>query len=374
MEKTLRKVRGCILLLAMGGLLIAWQLQTIQAEAAYQQKLTLLLGETRTVSLGKNVSNKRYQWSSNNKNCVTVNKNGKITGKKKGIAVVTAKRGKKQFKIKVTINNQVDLIIFAGQSNMSGGGNAALAPTVIPGAGYEYRSVTAPNSLKAITEPFGKKENSGNLNDQNYKQGSLVSSFVNAYYRKTKVPVVAVSATRIGSSTFFWKDTLVKEAEERYKKANSYLKKRKLKIRHRYVVWYQGEAEGIYKVPGGVYSDNMKEIEKYFHQNCKIEKFFVIRIGKYFGTEFQSDTSANLYDEIIRMQTKLCLTDDNFVLVSVKAASFQREDYNPEGLHLNQKALNRLGTDAGKNTAYYVKNKKQPSMYDGYLNMRIPVN
>lgn len=340
----------------------------LQTEAAYQQKLTLLLGETRTVSLGKNISNKKYQWSSSNKNCVSVNKTGKITAKKKGTAIVTAKKGKQQLKIKVTVGNQVDLIIFAGQSNMSGGGNAALAPTVIPGAGYEYRSVTAPNTLKNITEPFGKNENSGNLNDQNYKQGSLVSSFVNAYYKETKVPVVAVCATRIGSSTFFWKDTLAKETEKRYKKANSYLKKRKLKIRHRYVVWYQGEAEGIYKVAGGVYSDNIKEIEKYFRQNCKTEKFFVIRIGQYYGTEVESDNEANLFDEIIRTQTRLCLTDDNFILVSVKAASFTQEDYNAEGLHLKQKALNQIGKEAGKNAGYYVKNKKQPTMYDSYLN------
>lgn len=354
--------------LLMAGMLLVLLNTSLETQAAYQQKITILLGESRTISLGKNISNKKYQWSSNNKNCVTVNKNGKVTGKKKGTAVITAKKGKRQLKIKVTVGNQVDFIIFAGQSNMSGGGNASLAPTVIPGAGYEYRSVTAPNTLKSITEPFGKKENSGNLNDQNYKLGSLVSSFVNAYYKETKVPVVALSATRIGSSTFFWKDTLAKETKTRYRKANSYLRKRKLKIRHRYVVWYQGEAEGIYKVNGGAYSENTKAIQKYFSENCKIEKFFVVRIGQYYGTEVESDNEANLFDEIIRTQTRLCLTDDNFVLVSVKAASYGKENYNPEGLHLNQKALNELGEDAGKNTAYYVKTKKQPSMFDTYLN------
>lgn len=34
----------------------------------------------------------------------------------------------------------VDLIFFMGQSNMAGRGDAALAPAVTPGMGYEYRA------------------------------------------------------------------------------------------------------------------------------------------------------------------------------------------------------------------------------------------
>ena len=36
----------------------------------------------------------------------------------------------------------VDLIFFMGQSNMAGRGDAALAPAVTPGMGFEYRAVT----------------------------------------------------------------------------------------------------------------------------------------------------------------------------------------------------------------------------------------
>lgn len=342
--------------------------QTVYAKTSSCQNVYLLRGDKKTISLGNNVNPQKYQWSSKNKRIASVNSKGKVTAVKKGSTIITAKRGKKQYQIKVYVKDEVDLIIFAGQSNMSGGGNAALAPTLIPGAGYEYRSVTAPKCLKNITEPFGKNENSGNLNDSGYKRGSLVSSFVNAYYKKTKVPVVALSATRIGSSTFFWKNSLCSETAKRYKKAAAYLKKRNVKIRHRYVVWLQGEAEGVYYVDGNTYISNTKDIEQYFRKNCKTERFFVIRIGRYFGSEYPSKTEANLFDEIIRAQTKLALDNSNFVLVSVKAASLPQSYYNEEGIHLNQTALNMIGKEAGENAAYYVKTKKQPKMYDGYLN------
>ena len=53
----------------------------------------------------------------------------------------------------------VDLIFFMGQSNMAGRGDAALAPAVTPGMGYEYRAVTDPAQLHPLAEPFGVNEN-----------------------------------------------------------------------------------------------------------------------------------------------------------------------------------------------------------------------
>ena len=44
----------------------------------------------------------------------------------------------------------VDLIFFMGQSNMAGRGDAALAPAVTPGMGFEYRAVTDPAQLHPL--------------------------------------------------------------------------------------------------------------------------------------------------------------------------------------------------------------------------------
>lgn len=52
---------------------------------------------------------------------------------------------------------QVDIFLFCGQSNMSGKGDARLAPEVE--YGYEFRAITDPGNLYNILEPFGINEN-----------------------------------------------------------------------------------------------------------------------------------------------------------------------------------------------------------------------
>lgn len=346
--------------------------QTVAAKTAGRQTLYLLKGDKKTISLGNNVNPKKYQWSSKNKSIATVNSKGKVTARKKGSTVITAKRGSKNYKIKLYVRDEVDLIIFAGQSNMSGAGDTALIPALTEGAGYEYKAITEPNALKAIEEPFGKKENSKNLHDGNFKTGSLVTTFVNSYYKETKVPVVAVSATRVGSGSEWWKRSLAAETANRCKKAVSYLQKRKIKIRHRYVVWLQGESDGLRGVSEETYINNMKEIYRFFKKKNKIERIFLIRIGRYYDPEKRERSiQVNSFDTIVKAQTNLCINHSNFVLVSVKAASLNDWYYYPDGIHLTQYGLNILGYEAGKNAGYYVKTKKKPGMYDEYLRRQL---
>ena len=81
----------------------------------------------------------------------------------------------------------VDLMIFAGQSNMAGNGDADQAPEVPEGHGYEFRAVTDPTTLYPVEDPFGIEEN---REDGIYdiwsdsgtrrKLGDLVPAFMNA--------------------------------------------------------------------------------------------------------------------------------------------------------------------------------------------------
>ena len=94
----------------------------------------------------------------------------------------------------------MDVILFMGQSNMSGAcGDASKAPELLEGAGYEYRAITDPDTLHVLEEPFGVNEHKeGALDDRELleRNGSLVTAFVNAYYEQTGTPVVAMSASR----------------------------------------------------------------------------------------------------------------------------------------------------------------------------------
>lgn len=67
--------------------------------------------KTATIYVGKSVNlkvkgtNKKVTWTSNKKSVASVNKSGKVTGKKKGTAKITAKIGSKKLTCKVTVKN-----------------------------------------------------------------------------------------------------------------------------------------------------------------------------------------------------------------------------------------------------------------------------
>ena len=64
-------------------------------------KLSLYVGKTYTLKLKNN--KKKIKWSTSNKKVATVSSKGKVKGKKKGSATITAKVGKKKYKCKVTV-------------------------------------------------------------------------------------------------------------------------------------------------------------------------------------------------------------------------------------------------------------------------------
>ena len=74
---------------------------------------------------------------------------------------------------------EADILLFMGQSNMAGRGDYRLAPEVLPGAAYEYRAVTEPDTLVPLTEPFGVNENrEGGVFEPGMKTGSRVCKCV----------------------------------------------------------------------------------------------------------------------------------------------------------------------------------------------------
>lgn len=277
------------------------------------------------------------------------------------LASVLLEQKKKWDESKITLSkgDEVDLIMFMGQSNMSGTGESIDAPKVIEHAGYEFKAITDPTKLYKLSEPFGELENKKNgIDDGDLKTGSLVSSFVNAYYSGTQVPVVAVSASAGGSSLHSWskEGTLLPDAVERYNTAKNWLTDNGYKIRHSYMVWLQGESDGNKGTGADEYIESLKEIVSEMQKNG-IEKCFIIRIGI-----LTDDTQ--LYDTIIEAQTKLCHDNEDFILISTKAVELENMGLMRDTVHYSQGGLNIIGSDAGCNMAYYVITGKEPSLYD----------
>ena len=145
-----------------------------------------------------------------------------------------------------------DLIMFMGQSNMAGRGIVSEkwpqpAVKCKTDVGYEFRAISDPTKLYYIEEPFGVNENNPDgINEPGMKTGSLVSAFVNAYCETSGVPVIAVSASKGGSKIESWQgnDDYLTDAIERFKRAWEYCEANDIAIRHRFMVWCQGESDG----------------------------------------------------------------------------------------------------------------------------------
>ncbi|MBQ7364762.1 MAG: hypothetical protein IJW46_04115 [Clostridia bacterium] len=260
----------------------------------------------------------------------------------------------------------VDLVLFIGQSNMAGRGNAADATVVPEGHAYEFRAISDPTKLYPVTEPFGVNENNAASGvTENKKTGSLVSAFCESYYQATGTPIVAVSCAKGGEQiSFFDVGTEVyDDAVERVKAAKAFLKaeyesgKEAFKLKNTYVVFLQGESDGDKNVAGDTYTEALARIVEGFKEDIGASETFVIPIGTYNG----SDGSRRAkYNTIRDAQILFCEDSEDATVLSLILPDLHRYGYMKDEFHFNQAGYELIGKDAGNNMAYFVKNGKKP--------------
>lgn len=240
----------------------------------------------------------------------------------------------------------VDLVIFAGQSNMSGvGGDAKEAPSVANGQGYEFRKGKCATGLYTVEEPFGIYAD-GYLSDPDgVRSGTLVSAFMNTYYSRTNVPVLGVSAARGGTGIDFWNQQEVQQdLLDKYNSAKAWCASNNVKIRHRYVVWLQGETDAIAGRSGDEYQKMLKSaFASLFKQG--VEQVFVIAIGNAGGF-------PGAYDVIEVAQESLCAKDPHFTL-GTNVLHTLPDVCTPDTIHYNQQSLNQAGSLCANTCASY---------------------
>lgn len=237
----------------------------------------------------------------------------------------------------------VDLIIFIGQSNMAGeGGSKVAAPAVPNGHGYEFRAISDPSGLHNIEEPFGATEKAWLGSQASADHGTMVSSFVNAYYERTGVPIVAVSAERGASTTeFYLRPEVNAELVSRFEAASTYLASNYITVRHKYAVYFQGESDSLEGISGETHKQNLVKIfQPLFAKG--LQQVFVINPGQ--------RKSSGAYNEINTAQSQLCESNPQFTLASNLLNTIDSA-YLVDDLHYNQMALNLVGTDAGLRVA-----------------------
>lgn len=258
-------------------------------------------------------------------------------------------------------NKDYDLFLFAGQSNMAGRGVTSSqwpepAPELISGAGYEYRAISDSKRLYPVTEPFGVSENNPEgIWEPGMKTGSLVTSFINAYYQKTGRSVIGISASKGGSSIRQWqgKSDYLSDALLRLKRAESYLAARGPHPRHLYLLWCQGETDGDLGTSPETYKDLFRHMLDQFQQ-AKIEVCFLIAIGEYNG-----DKGFD-YQKIRQAQLDLARELPNVALVCDVFHTMRSRGLMKDAFHYYQQAYNEAGTRAGCQAARYLLLNNMP--------------
>ncbi len=265
-----------------------------------------------------------------------------------------------------TPSKDVDLIMFMGQSNMSGAaGDASLAPFVSEDAGMEFRAVSDPTTLYPIYEPFGINENNptGLHEYPGAKKGSLVSAFINEYYKQTGRKVIAVSASMGATDTDTWASAGVAEdIRGRFDKALSYLKDNGYNVGHMYGVWLHGESDAIKGTAPDVYRTQLDNIMRPLFIDG-MQKVFVITPGRTIDYK-------DIFVDIANMQRKICAESPYYALATTILSKVSAE-YMRDQFHYNQHVLNLVGIESARAVAYYTEHNKEKIVYDyregGYI-------
>lgn len=259
------------------------------------------------------------------------------------------------------MDREVYLILFAGQSNMGGRGCQCerwpmLWPNLADGAAYEYRAVTAPDRLCVLKEPFGVLENRADgINDVSskgvpMKTGSLVTAFCNAFYEKTKISIVGVSAAKGGSSLKGWvpgaEAGYFEDMAGRYLAAEKFLTDKGYRIKDRLIVWTQGESDGDKGTAVENYIKMFETMWTALKEKTKITRMFLIKTG-----ECNIEGSYNRYREIQEAQEELCIRNEDVIMCSRAFCGMRKQGLMRDAFHYYQQGYNLCGTEAGNNAA-----------------------
>lgn len=252
-----------------------------------------------------------------------------------------------------------DLILFAGQSNMAGRGIVTekwkeKAPKLVGGAGYEYRAISDQQVLHVIEEPFGVEENNPNgIYEPGMKTGSMVTAFVNAYYGKTGMPILAVSASKGGSAIAQWQgnNDFLSDAIARWKAAEVYAWNHQIRIRHRFVAWCQGETDGDLGTSPEEYKNSFWNTYSIL-KKAGMEWCFLIAIGEYNG-----DKGFD-YTPIHQAQLELSEELEDVKLVCDDFCTMRSRGLMKDDFHYYQKAYNEVGKIAGETAGKIVNYAK----------------
>jgi len=265
----------------------------------------------------------------------------------------------------------MDIIIFGGQSNMQGQTERLSDNSIIENA-FEYKwledylvplqnpvgeNIKYDKTLGDLTYPGMKGRpwvEKHALGAACYGYTNMVPKFCEAYLKnkaemtkntENSTQVMAVHAAKGSTKIEEWLP-----GTEGYKflagkalAAIEYAKKADAVIDHIYFVWLQGESDAMAEISKALYKERMVCLKNALKNDLKIEKFGVIRVGRFANDERDW--------EIIHAQSEICNEDEDFLMLTEIATELNKEQVymnpNVKG-HYSAFGLETLGTISGE--------------------------
>ncbi len=262
----------------------------------------------------------------------------------------------------------MDIIIFAGQSNMQGTTEGCPTNNEVVKGAFEYLWKT--DTLKELNHPVG--ENYGGVNGIEYLAkssndgGSLVPYFCREYIKQTGREVIAIHTARGNTAIAQWL-----YGTQRYhyatKKIKAGIQKASTfgKIDNIYYVWLQGESDAVIGSTQEEYYNRLINLKNSLKKDIGISKFCIIRVGYFcqFSPWYISSVNTVEYgkysdEQIMKAQDQVVKEDSDFVMLTkiCSELSSKSEYINPTvPAHYNNLGMQIIGTEAGKALAKITK-------------------
>ena len=246
----------------------------------------------------------------------------------------------------------VDLFIMMGQSNMEG---QSEKPEEFEVPAYQsYTYMYNSDTLGQVKHPYGEWINN-QVEDEALKQqwladptmdgvwwqmegaeggqqgqpyASLQPYFAAKYYEETKIPTLMVQCACGATTVGEW---LPGHEKGRYELAIEKINRAVAKaeteidrpIRNKYLIWLQGESDGIYKTGTENYKTRFMQLWTGLKQDCGLEKCFMIRVAKF---------REGKYDDkpIIEAQEQLTQENDDIIIATRITGLLEYPTVNPE--------------------------------------------
>ena len=145
------------------------------------------------------------------------------------------------------------------------------------------------------------------------------------------------------------------DALNRLAAAKNWLNQNEYRIRHTFVLWCQGESDGDAGTKKEAYIQGFERVLNAMLL-AGVERLFLVRIGHCDGAG-----SLNRYAPMLEWQEDIARTNSHVTLVSRAFSSMLERGLMKDAFHYYQAAYNKVGTEAGMNTAAWVRQNAEAS-------------